>query len=485
MKKLLTTVLVLLSFLAFGQNYKLFNENSKKLFISETTSGFTFGISFDSVKAVGTDSVYFSYTGLGTDILVDSNCYYWGWPWCIQQNKPSCIGLNTIFDNNEHYKFITAQQDTLFFNFNFFSGDSSLFYQDSLQKFYIVFEGTDTSTVLNVTDSAKFYRISHTDTLGNVINSSLNNKKIIVGKEIGLIDFFRIDSFPQVLESIKLIGNKSPNAGLNKLTNEMIYDHQPGDEIQYFKYYHKYGGYPLQNYNRYIKHTFLNRINTQDSIIYKVARITFDVDSNTQFFDTIFLKYKRYEMLGEIPFDYINQSYLLRVKKLYKADYCSLNLWTFTINPLYKKYCSYYNCWCNYDTQGPTPQSERTYVCGLGLYIDEHTIPPYSSNANNVVYFKKNGIKCGNEVVLNVNKKFMPKDLFTVFPNPTGDFLNIKTKINREGILFVSTLNGQEVFKTEIKDRITKIDIENLPKGIYLIKFVCEDFVGVKKIVKQ
>ncbi|MCX6233341.1 MAG: T9SS type A sorting domain-containing protein [Bacteroidetes bacterium] len=488
MKNVLTIILTTLSILAMSQNYKLFNANSKKLYGDLPSEDSTFSLAFDSVKSVGTDSVYFIYTGLGDEIETDS-CEFWGAEWCIQQSKPSWLGSHVICDNIGGYRFLTAQSDTLHFNFSLLPGDSSLFYQDESQGFFMVFEGIDTTTVMNIADSAKFYRISHTDASGNIINSALNGKRIIVGKAMGLIEFFRIDEFPEVLLPLNLIGNVSPDAGLLGLTNEMIYDHQPGDEIQYRDIYDMEEGPPWCNYHRYIKHLFLDRIDTQDSIIYKVARFTFEVGDSAQLCDTITLKYKKDEVLASIPFDYIDQSNKLVIKKLYKADCCGLNFWTYTITPEYLIYCDDDNCWGSYDIPGPPPEEKTIYVCGLGLYSDESSIiyPPPTGYWYwyGIIYFKKNEIICGEEIIVGIGDPDRSVDLFNVYPNPAHDFIIIQSQATGNSIITISEMNGQEIMKSIINDPVSRIDIGRLKSGMYLVKLISGNNVEVMKIIKE
>jgi hypothetical protein len=487
MKNILTAFLALISFFAFSQDYKLFNGSSKKLYNDLPSGDSTFSLAFDSVKSVGSDSVYFIYPGLANEIEPDS-CQFWGGGWCIQQTEPSWSGSRVIYDNIENYRFVTSQNDTLHFNFSLLPGDSSIFYQDESQKFFMVFEGIDTTTVLNVADSAKFYRISHTDASGNTIHSPLNNKKIITGKEMGLIEFFGIDDFPQILLPLQLIGNASPDAGLSRLTYEMIDDHQPGDEIQYYDRYDYPGGPPWCNYHRYIKHIFLDRTDTPDSIIYMVARFTFEEGASTQVSDTITQKYKKDEILAEIPFDYIDQSNTLVTKKLFKADYCGLDFWTYTVTPGYLIYCINDNCWGSYDIPGPPPTEKTTYVSGLGLYSDESSInyppPDGYSHWYGIIYFKKDGIVCGDEVIVGMSDINQSAD-FTVYPNPARDFIFIQSQATGKSVITISNLNGQVIMKAFVKDPMTRLDIGRLNKGIYLVKLISGNNVQVKKIIKE
>lgn len=353
----------------------------------------------------------------------------------------------------------------------------------------MIYEGIDTSTILSVPDSVKFYRIAHYDTSGNPIYSQLNNEMIIIGKEMGLANFFRIDSFPLVLQPITLIGNLSPAAGYISLTNEMIFDHQPGDEIQYHDQYYMLEGPPFLNYLNYIKHIFLERTDTEDSIFYIVERITYETDSNVLIQDTIILKYKRNKTIAEIPFDKLNQDQALVISSFYAADYCEFNLWTYSLKPQYLIYCAEDNCWGSFDIPGPPPDEETTYVCGLGLYLDRSSIsmpPPTGySYMKKIIYFKKDGIECGEEIIVDVNEPTVLSPKFKVYPNPAQDRLFFRTEMNGSGIIQICDINGRNLRKLSVEGQMTTIDISGLSDGIYLIKFFSESSVEVRKIIVE
>jgi len=488
MKKLLIVFFVFLSMLTFGQNYKLFNAISRKVFIPDSLAELTFGIAFDSVKMVNGDSVYYNYTGIAGIINPDSCEFGGGGNMCYQQSTPSRIGLKVSYNNYNQYKFTTNQGNDLTFNFDIPPGDSSLFYQDESQKFYMVFEGADTATILGIADSAKYYRVLHTDSSGNVINSPLNDEMIVVGKEIGLVDFFRIDNFPQLLKPVHLVGNLSPDAGLYRLTNEMLYDYQPGDVIEYFNKNIITGGPVPIIYQIYIRHNIISRTDTPDSIFYTVAKVTSDKNSGKQTSEIIFLRYKRNEIISEIPFDKIDQSVNLKTTNMYRQDYCGMMYWTYTVIPKYFEYCIAENCWGPSYYAGIPPTEEITYVYGLGKFDDQGTAysPPMRRDYRmGIIYFKKNGAECGNEVIVNVNEPLNSTNVFTVLPNPAKDYLFVKASMVNPGTIHITNLNGQEIITTSIKDAITKVEIGSLKPGMYLVKTIQGNHVGVKKIIKE
>jgi hypothetical protein len=77
------------------------------------------------------------------------------------------------------------------------------------------------------------------------------------------------------------------------------------------------------------------------------------------------------------------------------------------------------------------------------------------------------------------------ENAFTIFPNPTSDFLNIKLRkdINENDIQGVSIydLKGSSVLKTA--NFKSNIDIKSLSKGSYIVKIQFLNYFISKKII--
>jgi hypothetical protein len=483
MKKILSLFFFLSPLLILSQNYKLFHSASKKLFAS-TNSLMTYSLSFDSLRKVGSDSVYCNFYRLEGNMFNSPHCNFWGSTMCYKQNVPVWAGRDIKYNNAGIYQFYNLAGDTLTFNFNKNPGDSSVFYRNSSEKFVFKYIKADTVTVLNNLDSARFYIIHHTDLNGNVINSSMHNKYITVAKNFGLTDFMQVDSFPLVLRPLKLIGNVSPTAGFIKITNEMLYDHQPGDEIQFYDYYYSNYGPPWLNYNKYIKYRYLIRMNIADTINYKAQRSNYNATAGTFAIDTINLKYLKNYVVCTIPYE----KYDGNIKRLYKGDYCSLKLWTYTIHPIYSLgFCPADKCWGPRDTNGPPPNDNTTYVCGLGRYsyTSVLAVPPSGYNTGTkIIYFKKNGIFCGNEIVMGMDNTEELLYKVELTPNPASAELTISSSVLIKNIV-VFDIMGQKVLSSSVMADYTKIDISKLPEGVYIAKITFNNNKVIsKKFIK-
>ncbi len=73
-----------------------------------------------------------------------------------------------------------------------------------------------------------------------------------------------------------------------------------------------------------------------------------------------------------------------------------------------------------------------------------------------------------------------------IFPNPAADKITIENKmLNKETILTISNINGQELMRQQIIGKDTQVDISNLNSGVYFFKLITDKIVEVGKIIKE
>ena len=483
MKKIYWFILLLIPLQIFGQDYKLITSTSKKLFTDYPEPFNTYSISFESTKVIDGDSIYYNYFNLSNNNFESDTCYFWGGPYCDQQNAPSWIGTDVTYNNVDSYVFYNLNHDSLHFSFNTNTGDTNIFYEDSIQKFLITYENTDTLNVLENLDSARYYKVIHTDIDGNTINSQLNGQNIIISKDIGLVQFFVVDSFPSVLKPVYLIGNASPTAGFYQLTNDMVYDYQPGDEIQYKErsYYSNPNNPPWYFYERYRKHTFLDRQETNDSLIYKIYQELFYVDSADVFNDTIVKKYLKSEVISQIPFEKFDG----RTRNLKLVDYCDTKKWTYSfIHYQNAEYCEADTCWGTADVFGPPEVHTYKAVCGLGVYYNKYTVSGFDGYTiySSVVYYKKGENICGDEVVGIVDNYVLVNNV-DIRPNPASSIISVSSPVEIDKLI-ISDLSGRLLLQKSVLSNEVTVDISSLKSGLYLVNMLFDDGLRVtKKIV--
>ena len=452
-----------------GQDYNLFNATSKKLFTDYPDPLNTYSLSIESSQLTGADSIYYNFFKVAADGIESDTCMFWGGPFCNKQNASVWAGPKIKFDNLYSYNFYNLNNDSLFFNFYTGINGPALFYEDSTQRFSILFEAADTLTLLDQLDSALYFKIIHSDLQGNPINSLLNGQHIIISKEFGLARFFVIDSFPTVLKPISLIGNVSPTAGFYQLTNEMVYDYQAGDEVQYKESsYYEPPAPPWDYYTRYRKFIFLEREQTGDSLIYHIQQELFYADSVGIVIDTIIKKYLRAEVIAQIPFDKFDGS----TRRLSISDYCGQSRWTYSIEPIEDtEFCEADTCWGVSDLGRPPDDLYTSYVMGLGLYSDiaYNPYPGFGYRIQkSIIYFKEEGVECGNEVIVGITEFDNPQVNLIITPNPANTTAKISSPIEMQQFTLRNSYGNTLMLKT-VSGREITIDVSGLSDGIYFI----------------
>jgi len=70
-----------------------------------------------------------------------------------------------------------------------------------------------------------------------------------------------------------------------------------------------------------------------------------------------------------------------------------------------------------------------------------------------------------------------------VYPNPATNHINIET--SSEGIITISTIQGQLIKTTATSGSKTNVDVSALPCGVYIVEVRTEKGIGVKKFIKE
>lgn len=434
----------------------------------------TYSLSIESAKLIGTDSIYYNFFSLNSDWFESDTCEFWGSSDCIKQNAPAWTGTKMKYDNIETYHFYNLYNDSLTFSFNTEIDGPLQFYRDSIQQFNMMFVGTDTLTILGQLDTARFFSIQHSDLDGNTIDSPLNGHQIVISKLFGLVQFFIVESFPEVLKPLFLIGSESPTAGLRRLTNEMLYDYQPGDELQYRETsWYQPPAPPWYYYTRYRKWVFLERNETVDSLNYIIRQELFYEDSVGIEIDTIAKIYLRSESIAEIPFEKYDGS----TKTLRFVEYCDKSRWTYTRNytegPVF---CDADTCWGSGDTNGPPESWYSSYVVGLGLSSSRYSQSfEYGFDIQkNLIYHQINGEACGGQIYVGIDNFVKRKDKIIIQPNPASHQVQISADADIHQMV-VKDLSGHTQLSQSNFSNTTTIDISRLSNGLYFVSILLEN----------
>lgn len=295
-----------------------------------------------------------------------------------------------------------------------------------------------------------------------------------------------IDSFPQVMKPLTLIGNVSPVAGLTQITNEDLYALQPGDELQFNEKSIKFTCHAEVLYDRFVKLNYLERTDTPDSIIFVCRREMFQRDSLKLEVDTVRMAYNRNIIVATIPFDYSSHDQALYRKTLVMNDFCGEPLWSFNKTYLHMWYCEETDCWSWQDLPYLPMEESETVVWGVGRYfyhfaevIDLEThVYDYQVN-----YFKKGQLVCGDQMIVSTKNLTLPGTMLTISPNPAKESITITGF--ETGKISIITLEGRVVKQVDNYVSGQKLMVNDLHQGIYLVRIDTDKGITTGKLLLQ
>jgi hypothetical protein len=91
----------------------------------------------------------------------------------------------------------------------------------------------------------------------------------------------------------------------------------------------------------------------------------------------------------------------------------------------------------------------------------------------------------GGTAVSNVNAKDLN---INIYPNPTSDFIHLKSEIAKMNSVFVNDISGRVVLQKDLSASANseiKINIASLPSGMYLLKIATDKGTATSKFIKQ
>ncbi len=112
------------------------------------------------------------------------------------------------------------------------------------------------------------------------------------------------------------------------------------------------------------------------------------------------------------------------------------------------------------------------------MAIDKNGNIWLGTSYSGVVVFNENGITTGLDNNISVSSND-----FKVYPNPAKDFISIDGL--QAGTLEIFNSAGVIVKQSKEQSTLTRVDISNLPDGIYSIRAMTKDKVATKKFIKK
>jgi hypothetical protein len=320
----------------------------------------------------------------------------------------------------------------------------------------------------NITDSIKLISIQAYNG-SSPINSGFDTVQLLLSKHYGFIQFI---SFYKGNYQIPIIGidSNTTKAGFQLATFSDYFHLNVGDVIIWKEHYSSFN--PMnQSYTSFIKDSITNVISSSDSVIYSSTRTY----SGQSIIHPSTLKHYKNKLGG------------LTLSTNKPISILSINFWgtnifndleTYKTSSIYKTSNSANNrsyiwegnthdtstCSTGYFTDAGYDVQYNTYygLTSFNLYSYDDT---YSWTIEGSVI---NGVQIGNVWNVGLNENNSDKNELNIFPNPTNNYITVDGKDLK--IIELINIQGLVVIRlNDIKNKET-IDLQDLPKGIYLIK---------------
>ena len=325
----------------------------------------------------------------------------------------------------------------------------------------------------------------------NPISSNLNNCSIVLTRTGGITKIinlyaFPFDEFPALAEELTFYIDPSFSLSYQKsinLTWAKVNDIQPGDEIHILEQ-QAYINPIIESFKRKIIKKYLTRIESGDTTIYTIDRITEKVTWGGSL-----ISYKHDTITEKIQpppnFDQLLES---AVVTKYDVGYLMTgdeNQKTIPNGCFSVSGDMSSSCWQMPTCDGCFPN--YTYYKGLGgpyLYCDDG----YNGGEfeSNYVYYKKGSTTWGTPLVLTAIDETKSDHACSVSPNPSKTSIQVKTNQTSPAEFTLLDMKGQVVLTKELKAPEETINIENLPQGVYVYRISFSDKqTETGKLVKE
>jgi len=100
--------------------------------------------------------------------------------------------------------------------------------------------------------------------------------------------------------------------------------------------------------------------------------------------------------------------------------------------------------------------------------------------------WKLDGLPYETGSVSNTEALIAPERTLNIYPNPANEYITLEIKIPiTKTTLSILNTNGQELIKQQITNTQFKIDVSQLPNGVYFVKLMNANGIDVSKFVKD
>lgn len=476
------------SFASFAQNYEPFNENvPKRFFDSSSPDSDDYFFYAYKVKEVGEAIKYYQYFRLtDQEILVGEECI--GWGEYGKAGDTTWLGREILFDSTAQTLLVNnAVGDELIFDFSLDLGDSSLFYANATDEYYLKYTHQEVESIYGNDDMVKTFVILHYNLAGGVVTSDLHLFEIKVGKTLGLLRFINCRDFPEAEIGLHLKGQLHPTIGSYQMTYDDVFPWESGDVLQYKSLYRDNSS-DISNFT-YKTITITDRVETDDSVHIYHSNNSFSVfhpvaPENTMLTNFDYpnpISFAKGQNVVEQPMDAM--PYENELVKIDSSEFCGMRERLRKL-PDWSSYCDSCECYMPYDGFD-IMLYPKTYHTGLGITNTSSLFygsPDVSiQKGSRLIYSKIGGVECGDQAFANVSENAIA---YVLYPNPATDQLTIQLNTPIDQLRIVQP-NGQVVYQETVNNLQTAINVSHLPKGIYLIELISDQTRSFGRFVKE
>ncbi len=493
-----------------AQEYVPFYAHTKAIYTTSPEAGPTSALGFIAAGFIGADSVYLpvttfdpmDYEGMVEPIQNDCEMGFWGSAGlCHPQNVPLWLGAEMRKIGSSTYRYTTTLGEHLFFDFGVAEGESSLVYENNDFALYLIGEGEGSGNYLGLEQSTAKFRLATLDAQGEVLASALHDAPITLGSQLGAIHFMRIDSFPQMLQPIEIIGHTGTESGIYTVREAEIYDFEPGDVFQYFHESNYDNPFVTDSY--YETRTVLERNDYEDSITYTFSVHRFNIDGSLDSNFTMGHTVDKASIIADIPFEQQEAELQGNPDTTMPYQFRSLHINTETCwgNHTFTGLgSSFYSCpslagSCYGNPQNTAPgdwladPENQSFSPGFGMISQSRgwtVVGGINGAAHSaLIYAMKNGVVCGSQVVLSTSNLKSGKQILKLYPNPARDYFRIDMPQGAEQVQKVELcdLQGRTIHTWHFAER--SYLLAALPAGMYVVKATGPEKVYTQKLIVQ
>ena len=90
-----------------------------------------------------------------------------------------------------------------------------------------------------------------------------------------------------------------------------------------------------------------------------------------------------------------------------------------------------------------------------------------------------------NPEVVRISDLVAAEKSMIIYPNPANENVVVETTDEASSLLSIRNIQGKVMYRAEISERKTEINVQNLPAGVYVIEIISEKFKLNKKLIVQ